>query len=44
MGQSGSAGKNSFIDSVVTSTKTFYREVLQNLVAWKPQRPTGRCS
>jgi hypothetical protein len=39
MGLSGSAGKNSFIDSVVTSTKSYYREVLQNLVAWKPRAP-----
>ena len=37
MGLNRSAGRNSFIDSVVGTTKTYYREVLQNLSAWKPR-------
>lgn len=35
MGLNRAAGRNSFIDSVVGTTKTYYREVLQNLTAWK---------
>ena len=45
MGLNRSAGRNSFIESVVGTTKTYYREVLQNITAWKPRaaklRPTG---
>ena len=37
MGLNRAAGRNSFIDSVVGTTKTYYREVLQNLTAWKPR-------
>ena len=37
MGLNRSAGRNSFIDSVVGTTKLYYREILQNLAAWKPR-------
>ena len=37
MGLNRSAGRNSFIESVVGTTKTYYREVLQNITVWKPR-------
>lgn len=39
MGLNRSGGRNAFIDSVIGTTKTYYREVLQNLTAWKPRAP-----
>lgn len=39
MGLNRSGGRGSFIESVVGSTKAFYRDVLQNLTAWKPRAP-----
>ncbi|MGH2489471.1 MAG: TerD family protein, partial [Candidatus Limnocylindria bacterium] len=39
MGLNRSGGRNAFIDSVISTTKTYYREVLQNLTAWKPRAP-----
>jgi hypothetical protein len=42
LGLNRQAGRGSFIDSVVSSTKTFYGEVLQHLTAWKPRAPKLR--
>lgn len=39
MGQKRDASKGSFIDSVVTASKDFYADVLQNLRTWKPRPP-----
>lgn len=39
MGLNRAGGRNSFIDSVIGTAKTYYREVLQNLTAWKPRAP-----
>ncbi|MEX0991587.1 MAG: hypothetical protein WD004_04885 [Actinomycetota bacterium] len=39
MGLKRSAGRGSFIDSVLDTTKTFYADVLQALRAWKPPPP-----
>lgn len=39
MGLKRDAGKGSFIDSVLTTTKDFYGEVLQNLRPWKASPP-----
>jgi hypothetical protein len=39
MGLKGRAGRGSFINTVVESTKGFYGDVLQNLKAWKPSPP-----
>ena len=39
LGLNRQAGRGSFIDSVLTSVKTFYGEVLQQLTAWKPRAP-----
>ncbi len=39
MGQKRDASKGSFIDSVITATKDFYADVLQNLRTWKPRPP-----
>jgi hypothetical protein len=39
MGQNRAGGRGSFIESVVRTTKLFYGEVLQHLVAWKPRAP-----
>ena len=42
MGQNRAAGRGSFIDSVVGSTKAYYRDVLQNVTAWKARAPRLR--
>jgi hypothetical protein len=42
LGINRSAGKGSFIDSVVSNVKGFYSEVLQRLTAWKPRAPKLR--
>ena len=42
LGVNRAAGRGSFIDSVVSTTKEFYRDVLQKLVAWKPKAPKLR--
>jgi hypothetical protein len=42
MGLKRSAGQGSFIESVITTTKDFYGEVLQNLRAWKAPPPKLR--
>jgi hypothetical protein len=42
LGLNRAAGRGSFIDSVVSNTKEFYRDVLQKLVAWKPKAPKLR--
>jgi hypothetical protein len=42
VGLNRATGRGSFIDSVVASTKSFYRDVLQNLTAWKPRAPRLR--
>ncbi len=39
MGLNRAGGRGSFIHSVVTTTKAYYGDVLQNLVAWKPRAP-----
>jgi hypothetical protein len=39
MGLKRDAGRGSFIESVITASKDFYGEVLQNLRAWKPPPP-----
>lgn len=39
MGLKRDAGKGSFIDSVITTTKDFYGDVLQNLRPWKASPP-----
>lgn len=39
MGLKGKVGRGSFIDSVITTTKDFYGDVLQNLRAWKAPPP-----
>jgi hypothetical protein len=39
MGLNRAGGRGSFIESVVRTTKLFYGEVLQHLVAWKPRAP-----
>ena len=39
MGLNRSGGRNGFIAGVIGTTKTYYREVLQNLAAWKPRAP-----
>jgi hypothetical protein len=39
IGLNRAGGRGSFIESVVGSTKSFYRDVLQNLAAWKPRAP-----
>jgi hypothetical protein len=39
IGLNRAAGRGSFIDSVIDATKTYYRDVLQNLTAWKPRAP-----
>jgi hypothetical protein len=39
MGVKRDATQGSFIHSVVSTTKEFYREVLQNLRAWKAPPP-----
>jgi hypothetical protein len=44
LGLNRQAGRGSFIDSVVASTKTFYGEILQHLTAWKPRAPKLRVS
>ena len=42
IGLNRAAGRGSFIDSVVLGVKTFYGDVLQKLVAWKPKAPKLR--
>lgn len=42
LGVNRAAGRGSFIDSVLINVKTYYREVLQRLVAWKPKAPKLR--
>ena len=42
LGLNRQAGRGSFIDSVLTSAKSFYGEVLQQLTAWKPSAPKLR--
>ena len=39
LGLNRQTGRGSFIDSVLTNVKTYYGEVLQQLVAWKPRAP-----
>jgi hypothetical protein len=39
MGMKRDASKGSFIESVVTASKDFYADVLQNLRTWKPRPP-----
>ncbi len=39
IGLKGKAGRGSFIDSVIMTTKDFYGDVLQNLRAWKAPPP-----
>jgi len=39
MGLNRAAGRGSFIESDTKATKLFYRDVLQNLTAWKPRAP-----
>jgi hypothetical protein len=39
MGLNRAGGRGSFIESVVRTTKQYYGEVLQHLVAWKPRAP-----
>lgn len=39
IGLNRAAGRGSFIDSVIGATKTYYRDVLQNLTTWKPRAP-----
>ena len=42
LGANRSAGRGSFIDSVVLNVKSFYSEVLQRLAPWKPKAPKLR--
>lgn len=42
LGLNRQTGRGSFIDSVISSTKTFYGEILQHLAAWKPRAPKLR--
>jgi hypothetical protein len=42
VGLNRASGRGSFIDSVIGATKTYYRDVLQNLSAWKPKPPKLR--
>jgi hypothetical protein len=42
MGLKRDSGRGSFVDSVVSATEDFYREVLQNLRAWKAPPPKLR--
>jgi hypothetical protein len=42
LGLNRSAGRGSFIDSIVLNVKAFYGDVLQKLVAWKPRAPKLR--
>jgi hypothetical protein len=42
LGLNRSAGRGSFIDSIVLNVKAFYGDVLQKLVAWKPKAPKLR--
>ncbi|HWO99009.1 MAG TPA: hypothetical protein VNL74_00040 [Methylococcus sp.] len=44
LGLNRQAGRGSFIDSVLSNTKTFYGEVLQHLTAWKPKAPQLRAA
>jgi hypothetical protein len=37
MGLKRDAGRGSFIQSVIDTTKSFYGDVLQHLTAWKPR-------
>ena len=39
MGVKRATGRGSFINSVISTTKLFYSEVLQNLTAWKARPP-----
>ena len=39
LGLNRQTGRGSFIDSVLTNVKTYYGEVLQQLVTWKPRAP-----
>jgi hypothetical protein len=39
MGMNRAAGRGGFIDSVTDATKAFYKDVLQNLTAWKAKPP-----
>lgn len=39
LGLNRQAGRGSFIDSVVSSVKAFYGDILQELTAWKPRAP-----
>jgi len=42
LGLNRAAGRGSFIDSVVLNVKAYYRDVLQQLIAWKPKAPKLR--
>jgi len=39
MGMKRDAGRGSFIESVLSSVKSFYGDVLQTIVGWKPKAP-----
>jgi hypothetical protein len=39
MGVKRDNGRGSFVDSVITAGENFYRQVLQNLRAWKASPP-----
>ncbi len=39
IGLNRAAGRGSFIDSVIGASKMYYRDVLQNVTAWKPRAP-----
>jgi hypothetical protein len=36
------AGRGAFIDSVIDAVTLYYRDVLQNLAAWRPSAPKLR--
>lgn len=42
MGTGRSSGRNSFVDSVIDTTWSFYSEVVQHLTAWSPKAPKAR--
>lgn len=42
MGTGRSSGRNSFVDSVIDTTWSFYSDVVQHLTAWSPKAPKAR--
>jgi len=42
MGLKRDSGRGSFVQSVISTTEEFYREVLQNIRPWKPSPPKLR--